>query len=171
VKTLSSNPESFFPNSPNERLDSYLIKPLFYLLAALLFGTALWYFAIHSDEPPAAATAPRRLELILSGVFTSNLSLSEAELKTVWCDSAGFHVVSTKGVVLPLALSLSGLSGENGSYQILGASSDFTLSIAKTTYTLQSGTVASSPGLRIFNASFVDAQNQPLLVSGRLSCP
>lgn len=148
---------------------------LFITLALALFGAAVWYsfrLAARNDvAPPANPEA--RLELILSGTLSGSLSLGAAELKTVRCDPSGFQLASTQRAAYPLTLSFRGAPGsaENYAYYALGSGSDFRLKVNGTRYTLLSGTVTASPGERTFNASLLDAQSQPLQVSGRLTCP
>lgn len=172
MKTIPRNPASFFPGGPGEHPDSYLVEPLLYLIAALLLGAALWYVVTLPYETAAAPAAPARLELILSGALTDTLSSGERDLKTMHCGPSGFVLETSHGAVLPLKLTFSSTAAQgSGGYQVLGANSDLTLQLGGTPYTLLSGSVTSSPGLRTFNASFVDAQSQPLFISGRLNCP
>lgn len=147
------------------------------VLAVALFSAALWYslrLAARNDALPAASPDPvERLELILSGTLSGNLSLGTAELETVRCDASGFQLTSTQRVAYPLTLSFRGAPGgaESYAYYALGSGSNFKLKVGGTPYTLLSGTVTASLGARTFNASLLDAQRQPLQVSGRLTCP
>lgn len=146
-------------------------------LSVALFGAVLWYslrFAARNDAALAASPAPEaRLELILSGALSGSLSLGAAELETVRCDASGFQLASTQRVAYPLRLSFRGATGgtESYAYYALGSGGNFKLKVGGTPYTLLSGTVTASPGERTFNASLLDAQSQPLQVSGRLTCP
>jgi hypothetical protein len=146
-------------------------------LSAALFSAALWYslrFAARNDAVPAASPAPEvRLELILSGALSGSLNLGAAELKTVQCSASGFQLASTREAAYPLRLSFRGAPGraESYAYYALGSGGDFKLKVGGTPYTLLSGTVTASPGERTFNASLLDAQSQPLQLSGRLTCP
>ena len=172
MKAIPRNPASFFPHGPGEHPDRYLVKPLLYLLAALLLGAALWHVATRPDEPAAAPAAPARLELILSGVLTDTLSLGGSDLETMNCGPSGFTLETRPGTALPLELTLSTTTAQgSGGLQVLGSNRKLTLQLGGSPYTLLGGSVTSSPGVRIFNASFVDGQSQPLLISGRLNCP
>lgn len=146
-------------------------------LSVALFGAAVWYslrFAARDGAAPAASPDPEvRLELILSGTLSGSLSLGAAELRTVQCSASGFQLASTQRAAYPLRLSFRGAAGstESYAYYALGSGGDFKLKVGGTPYTLLSGTVTASPGERAFNASLLDAQSQPLQVSGRLTCP
>jgi hypothetical protein len=153
-------------------------------LALVLFGTGVWWSFWHAaqgDAPPAQVPAAG-LELVLSGALTGPLSLSEAELRDVRCGASGFRVVSSQTVVFPLELTFTGVATEMAgkrseeipaaaSYYVLGSEGELTLSLDRTTYTLLSGTVTTAPGGWRFSASLIDAQSQPLQLSGRLVCP
>lgn len=174
MKTISRNPASFFPSGPGEHPDSYLVEPLLYLLAALLLGAALWHVVTLTDETAATLVAPARLELILSGALTDTLSSGERDFKTLRCGPSGFALETSNGAALPLKLTFSSIAAQSsGGYQVLGSNSDsdLTLQLGGTPYTLLSGSVTSSAGLYTFNAFLVDAQSQPLFISGRLNCP
>lgn len=172
MKTIPRSPASFFPHSPGEQPDSYLIKPLLYLLAMLLLGAALWHVATLPDETAVAPAASARLELILSGVLTDTLSLGKSDLKTMHCGPSGFALETRSGAALPLKPHFSSTPAQGSdSYQVLDSASDLRLQLGGTFYTLLDGSVTSSPGLHTFNASLVDVQGQPLLVSGRFTCP
>jgi hypothetical protein len=168
------------PSSRHPHLRPLNIRVETALLIALsvaLFGVAVWYslrLAARNDAMPAASPDPgARLELILSGTLSGSLSLGAAELKTVQCSASGFQLASTRETAYPLRLSFRGAPGraESYAYYALGSGGDFKLKVGSTSYTLLSGTVTASPGARTFNASLLDAQSQPLQVSGRLVCP
>lgn len=172
MKPIPRKPASFFPHGPGEHLDSYLVKPLLYLLVVLLLGAALWHVATLPDEAAAAPAAPARLELLLSGALTDTLSLGKSDLKTMHCGPSGFALETRLGAALPLKLTFDSTPAQGSdSYQALDSASVLTIQLGGTPYTLLDGSVISSPGLRTFNASLVDVQSQPLLVSGRFTCP
>lgn len=153
------------PQVPNRGVEIALTVTLLFAL----FGTA-WYLAQGRQEvTPAAPEA--RLELLLSGTVTSSLSLGASELRTVQCSPSGFQLASTKGGAFPFTLAFNAPASANGTFYVLGSKSNFTLKLNGAVYTLVSGTVTTKPGIRTFNASFTDAQSQPLFISGRLNCP
>ncbi len=178
MKTLTHDTPTFFPQGPDTRKaapDSYLTKLLLPLvLITALFGSALWYiFTVPSRLTPAAAPQAR-LELSLSGAYTSNLSLGQNELNMTQCGPSSFTLASRDGAVVPLTLSFNGAaakSSQNSSFFVTGAQNALSLTLAGTPYTLLSGNVTVAPGIRTFYASFTDAQGQPLELSGRLVCP
>ncbi len=141
----------------------------------IILGMALSYALLTPRNAATPVVNPGvGLELVLSGAVTSTLSLDTDELKTVRCSPTGFHLESARATAFPLGLSFSGAPGgvsTNGAFYALGSRGDFTLKLNGTPYTLLSGTVTTSPRLHTFNASLVDAQSQPLQVSGRLVCP
>lgn len=83
-------------------------------LIIVLFGTAIWYLVWHaaqSGAPPTQVPAAG-LELLFSGALTGPLSLSEAKLRDVRCDTSGFRVMSSQTVVFPLELTFTGVTAE-----------------------------------------------------------
>ncbi len=144
------------------------------VLVLLLVVATVWaVFPSRSGSVPAQPEAG--LELALSGVVSSTLNLSANELRTMQCGPTGFQLESIQTTAFPLRLAFNAPasvnSGANSTFYTLGSNSTLALSIDGAAYTLLSGTVTTSPGLKTFNASFVDAQSQPLQLSGRLSCP
>lgn len=162
---------TYFPHGFGEGPD--LVRPLLYLFAALLLGSAFWYLFTprNAASTEIVRTPQAGLELVLSGVLTSNLSFRADDLSELRCTPSGFSAQSLGDTVTPIALSFAGTGSETGSYELLDSSSALTLTAAGARYTLQSGSVSTAPGLRTFNASLIDAQGQPLQLSGRLSCP
>ncbi len=143
-------------------------------LVLLVFGTAVWYVSFATRNGAVPVTDPKAgLELVFSGAVTSTLSLAADELKAVRCSPNGFQLESTRETAFPLELAFSGAAGRaNSSYHnILGSNSTFSLRVNGTAYTLLSGTVTFTQGVHTFNASLINAQSQPLQVSGRLLCP
>lgn len=174
MKTLARHPE-LFPHGPMGRSNGPFPKAarvfLTVLIFALVLGIGFQYVATLLNGPNPVVRPQPGLELILSGVLTSNLSFRADDLSEIRCTPSGFTVQSLGHNVTPIELSLSGLRGEPGSYELLGSNSTLALTAAGARYTLQSGNVTTSPGLRTFTASLTDAQSQPLQISGRLSCP
>lgn len=171
MKAIPHNSASFFPRGPGGHTDSYLVKPLLYLLAALLFSAALWHVATLPDEATAARAAPARLELILSGALTDTLSLGKSNLKTMTCGPSGFALETRPGAALSLKLTFEGAPARtSGSRRTLGPDGNLTLRVGGTLYVLMGGSATSTPELRTFNASFADPLGLPLLVNGRLVC-
>lgn len=152
-------------------------------LALVVFGTVAWYLLWLATRdgavPPTASPAEPEagLELLLSGVVTSSLSLGTAEMADlkagpVWCDASGFRIASPPGAAFPLELTFSGIPEDAGSsLYTLGSRSDVTLRVSGAPYTLLSGTLTTTPGGHTFYGLFVDARSQPLQLSGRLVCP
>ena len=140
------------------------------ILALMLIVATIW--AIFPEPRSTAPTQPEAgLELVLSGVVSSTATLGADELQTLQCSPTGFRLMSTQTTAFPLTLAFNAPASANSSYYILGSNSTLALEIDGSPYTLLSGTVTTSPGVYTFNASFVDAQSQPLQLSGRLSCP
>ena len=138
-------------------------------LTLALLG-AVWYVFLAAGQEITPTVPEARLELLLSGAVTSSLSLGAPELKTMQCSPSGFQLSSVSGVAFPLELAFSAPASANSTFYVLGSNSDFALKLNGANYTLLSGTVTTSPGIRSFNASLVDAQSQPLQLSGRLVC-
>lgn len=157
------------PKLPSQRVENALAI----VLVLVIFGTVLSYaLLIPRNDATPAANPEAGLELVLSGAVTSTLSLGADELNTVRCSPSGFSLKSTADTAFTLQLAFSGVPGEaNGSYHILGSRGAFSLRVNGTAYTLLSGTVTFSQGVRTFNASLVNTQSQPLQLSGRLLCP
>lgn len=157
------------PKLPLQRIENALAI----VLALVVLGTAVWYVPFATRNGAVPVTAPKAgLELVFSGAVTSTLSLAADELKAVRCSPNGFQLESTRETAFPLELAFSGAAGKaNSSYQILGSNSTFSLRVNGTAYTLLSGTVTLTQGVHTFNASLVNAQSQPLQLSGRLLCP
>ena len=139
------------------------------VLALLLVIGTIWAIFPEPRSTPAQPTAG--LELVLSGVVSSTATLGADEFQTLQCSPTGFRLASTQTTAFPLTLAFNAPVSANGSYYVLGSNSTLTLKIDGATYTLLSGTVTTSLGVYTFNASFIDAQSQPLQLSGRLSCP
>ncbi len=156
---------------PQPKLPSQesLTNTLGIILALMLVFATVW--AILSRNNPAPVQAEAGLELALSGVAASTTTLGANELQRVQCSPTGFQVASTQATAVPLTMSFNAPASANSSFYTLGSDSALTLELDGTPYTLLSGTVTTTPGVRTFNASFVDVQSQPLQLSGRLSCP
>ena len=172
MKATYTRPFSRYPRFLQPKLPSpeELANTLGIVLSLLLIVAAVW--AVFPKQTSVAPAQPGAgLELALSGVVSGTVSLSANELATVQCSPKGFQLVSTQATAFPLTLAFSAPASANGSFYTLGSNSTLTLNIDGAAYTLLSGTVTTSPGLYTFNASFVDAQSQPLQLSGRLSCP
>lgn len=154
------------------------------VLAVLtLFAVGLYFVAQRTAYAPQPVTGPR-LELALSGVLTSQVSLSENDFASVRCTPTGFNLKSVSGV-LPMGLELRfqgpGAGGKSATY-LLGAGVG-PLTLRTVTDEGAPGSVFSSSdgsvtktGTKtgdtfIFAASLTDVYGQPLLVSGRLECP
>ncbi len=147
-----------------------LANTLGIVLALMLVIATAW--AIFPEPNSAVPMEPETgLELALSGVVASTATLSPDELQTVQCSAAGFQVASTQTTAFPLTMRFDAPAGASSTFYTLGSNSALALNIDGATYTLLSGAVTTSPGVYTFNASFVDAQGQPLQLSGRLSCP
>ena len=161
---------SYYPRFPGSGVPSRGTEiALGLMLVFALFG-AVWFIVWTAQQETTPAAPEARLELLLSGAATSSLSLGAPELKTVQCSPSGFSLAAP-GAAFPLMLAFNAPTSANGTFYVLGSSSDFTLRLNGVVYTLASGTVTTSPGVRTFNASFTDAQSQPLFISGRLNCP
>lgn len=157
------------PKLPSQEVENALAI----VLTLVILGTVLLYALLtpRNDATPVA-NPETGLELVLSGAVTSTLSLGADELKTVRCSPSGFSLESTAKTAFPLQLAFSGVPGEaGGSHYILGSRGTFSLRVNGTAYTLLSGIVTFRQGVRTFNASLVNAQSQPLQLSGRLLCP
>lgn len=156
------------PKLPPQRVENALAI----VLTLVILGTVLSHTLLTPRNDAAPTANPEAgLELVLSGAVTSTLSLGADELKTMRCSPSGFSL-DTAETPFPLELAFSGTPGKaNGSHYILGSRGTFSLRVNGTAYTLLSGTVTFSQGVRTFNASLVNTQSQPLQLSGRLLCP
>lgn len=159
----------YYPHLPSPRMPKRGVEIA--LAVTLLFAlfTAAW-FLTQSRQEVVPATPEARLELLLSGVVTSSLSVGADQL-SVQCSPSGFQLTSTEGTAFPLTLAFNAPASANATFYVLGSKGDFALRLNGADYTLVSGTVTTTPGARTFNASFVDAQSQPLQLNGRLTCP
>ena len=147
-----------------------LANTLGVVLTLLLIVAAVW--AIFPDSSSTVPAKPEAgLELVLSGVVSSTTTLGANELQTVQCSPTGFQLASTQRAAFPFTLAFNAPTSANSSFYVLGSNSALALNVDGAAYTLLSGTVTTSPGVYTFNASFVDAQSQPLQLSGRLTCP
>lgn len=171
MKTLTP---SYRPNYP-KRADN--VTPFAVLLALTLFAVGLYFAAQRPVYAPQPVAEPR-LELALSGVLTSQVSLSENDFASVRCTPTGFYLKSVSGFA-PMGLELRFQGPENRAQNatyLLGAGvGPLTLktvygSASSSSFSSHSGSVTKSAGAFIFSASLTDAYSQPLLVSGRLSC-
>lgn len=176
MKTLTQQPPTFFPHGPERQhrtVDPYLVKFVVSLaLVVALFGSALWYIFTVPDRKLSALTPETRLELSLSGAYTSNLSLSQNDLSVTQSGPSGFTVASKRGTLIPFKLSFGGDAAQNSrnsSFFLTGARDDLSLRVAGTPYTLQSGSVTVTPEGRTVYATFSNAQGQPLVLSGNLT--
>lgn len=156
-----------YPHLPSPRMPKRGVEIA--LAVTLLFAlfTAAW-FLTQSRQEVVPATPEARLELLLSGVVTSSLSVGADQL-SVQCSPSGFQL-STAGTAFPLALAFDAPTSANATFYVLGSRDNLTLTLNGAVYTLVSGTVTTTPGARTFNASFIDAQSQPLQLNGRLRC-
>lgn len=159
----------YYPRLPSPQIPKRGVEVA--LTVTLLFALfiAAWYLAQGRQEV-VLATPEARLELLLSGAVTSSLSLGADEV-SVQCGPSGFQLASTEGTTFPLTLAFNAPASANATFYVLGSRGDFSLTLNGAVYTLVSGTVTTTPGARIFNASFTDAQSQPLQLNGRLVCP
>lgn len=146
-----------------------LANTLGIVLTLALVVAAVW--AIFPNRSSAAPATPEAgLELVLSGVVSGTATLGQSELQTAQCSPTGFQVAGTQTTAFPLKMSFNAPALANSTFYTLGSNSALTLELDGAAYTLLSGTVVTAPGVYTFNASFVDAQSQPLQLSGRLSC-
>lgn len=151
--------------------------PLAVLLILTLFFAGLYLVTQRPTYAPQPVTGPR-LELALSGVLTSQLSLLKDDLASVRCTPSGFYVKSGPAL-LPVGLELHFRgpdSGHRSATYLLGAGvGPLTLntggSASGATFRSGSGSVTKTADAFTFSASLTDLYGQPLLVSGRLSCP
>ena len=165
------HPRFLQPKLPSQ---ADLADTLGVVLALLLIVAAVW--AIFPEPRSTAPAQPRAgLELALSGVVSSSDMFGADALQTLQCSPTGFRLASKEATAFPLSLAFNAPAAANTSanstFYTLGSNSTLALSIDGSPYTLLSGTVTTTPGVYTFNASFVDAQSQPLQLSGRLSCP
>ena len=167
ARSFTHRPRFLQPKLPSQE---ELANTLGVVLTLMLVIAAVWaVFPNRNSTVPAQPEAG--LELVLSGVVSSTATLGSSELQTVQCSPTGFRLASTQATAFPLTLAFSAPASANGSFYILGSNRAFRLNLDGAAYTLLSGTVTASPGVYAFNASFIDAQSQPLQLSGRLSCP
>lgn len=147
-----------------------LANTLGIVLVLMLVIATVW--AIFPEPRGVTPVQPEAgLELAFSGVVSSTTTLDSNELQTVQCSPTGFQLASTQATAFPLTMSFNAPASANDSFYTLGLRSTLALNIDGAAYTLLSGTVTTAPGVYTFNASFIDAQSQPLQLSGRLSCP
>lgn len=160
----------YYPHLPSPELPRRAVEIALGLVLVLALLGAAWFIVWTAQKETTPAVPEARLELLLSGAVTSSLSLDTSELKTVQCSPSAFSLAAP-GTAFPLAAAFNAPASADGAFYVLGSKGDFTLRVNGAVYTLVSGTVTSSPGVRTFNASFTDAQSQPLQLSGRLVCP
>ena len=166
TRPFTRHPRFLQPKLPSQ---DELANTLGVVLALMLFVAAVW--AIFPDRSSTVPAKPEaRLELVLSGVVASTTTLGANELQDVQCSPNGFQVASTQATAFPLTLAFNAPALANSSYYVLGSNSTLALKIDGAAYILLSGTVTTSPGIYTFSTSFVDAQSQPLQLSGRLNC-
>lgn len=170
---------SYRPSYPKR---ANIETPLAVLFVLTLFAAGLYAVTQRPTYAPQPVTGPR-LELALSGVLTSQLSLTEDDFASVRCTPAGFYLKSVAGSA-PMGLELRfqgpGSGTQNATY-LLGAGVG--------PLTLRTVTDGGAPGSVFrsldgsvtktgtktgdkfaFTASLTDVYGQPLLVSGRLEC-
>lgn len=152
--------------------------PLAVLLVLTLLATGLYFVTQRPAYAPPPVAGPR-LELALSGVLTSQLSLAGNDVALVRCAPSGFYVRSAP-TLAPVGLELRFRSpgeGRGNATYVLGAGvGPLTLrtvysGAAGATFSSNSGSVTRSAEGFVFSASLTDAYGQPLVVSGRLGCP
>ncbi len=168
---------SYRPRFLPKRLDTE--TPLAALFVLTLFSVGLYFVTQRPTYAPQPVTGPR-LELVLSGVLTSQISLSENDFASVHCTPTGFDLRSVSGV-LPTGLELRfrgpGAGQHNATYVLGRGVGPLTLTTAVAgspsgpPFRSVGGNVTRTPDSFMFSASLTDANGQPLLVSGRLECP
>lgn len=152
--------------------------PLAALFVLTLFFVGLYFAAQRPTYAPQPLTGPR-LELALSGILTSQLSLTEDDFASVRCTATGFDLKSVSDLA-PVGLELrfrGPASTHSSATYLLGAGvGPLTLrtmygDVSGSAFYSHSGSVTKSAEAFTFNAALTDAYGQPLLVSGRLRCP
>ena len=170
---------SYRPSYPKS---AYPETPLAVLFVLTLFAVGLYFVTQRPTYAPQPVTGPR-LELALSGVLTSQLSLTEDDFASVRCTPAGFHLRSVAGftpVGLELRFQGPGAGGKSATYLLGAGVGPLTLrtvnneSAPGSVFSSSDGsvtrTVTKTGDTFVFTASLTDVYGQPLLVSGRLSC-
>ena len=159
----------------------YLETPLAVLFVFTLFAAGLYTVTQRPTYAPQPVAGPR-LELALSGVLTSQLSLTKEDFASVRCTPAGFYLKSVPGFApLGLELRFQGPgSAQNATYLLGAGVGPLTLrtvnneSAPGSVFSSSDGsvtkTVTKTGDTFVFTASLTDVYGQPLLVSGRLSC-
>ncbi len=171
---------SYRPSYPKSADTATLFMVLFVLT---LFAVSLYAVTQRPTYAPPPVAGPR-LELALSGVLTSQVSLTKEDFASVRCTPAGFYLRSVSGFA-PMGLELrfqGPKAGGNSATYLLGAGvGPLTLrtvtdgSAPGSVFRSLAGTVtktgAKTGDTFTFTASLTDVYGQPLLVSGRLECP
>ena len=169
---------SYRPSYPKP---AQLETPLAVLFVLTLFATSLYAVTQRPTYAPQPVAGPR-LELSLSGVLTSQLSLTKEDFASVRCTPAGFYLKSVSDLApTGLELRFQGPGSTRNATYLLGAGvGPLTL---KTVYGSAPGSVFSSSDGSVtktgtktgdafaFTASLTDVYGQPLFASGRLECP
>lgn len=166
---------SYRPSYP-KRTDTETLLAVFFVLT--LFVAGLYTVAQRPTYAPQPVAGPR-LELALSGVLTSQFSLTEADFAHVRCTPSGFYVKSDSAL-LPVGLELrfqsSGTENDTATYLLGAGVGPLALrtvyeGVSGSSFSSHSGNVTKSAGAFTFSAALTDAHGQPLLVGGRLECP
>ena len=171
---------SYRPSYPKP---AYFETPLAVLFVLTLFAAGLYAVTQRPTYAPQPVAGPR-LELALSGVLTSQLSLTKEDFASVRCTPAGFYLKSVSGYA-PMGLELRfqgpGTGTQNATYLLGAGVGPLTLrtvtdeSAPGSVFGSRDGSVtrtaAKTGDTFTFTASLTDAYGQPLLVSGRLECP
>lgn len=167
---------SYRPRFLPKRLDTE--TPLAVLFVVALFSAGLYFVTQRPTYAPQPVTGPR-LELVLSGVLTSQVSLSEDGFSLVRCTPTGFHLKSAAAsATMGLELRFRGpeAGGDSATYLLGVGVGPLSLrtgygGASSSAFSSHSGSVTKSAGAFSFSASLTDLHGQPLLVSGRLVCP
>ena len=172
MKTLTPSYRPLYPKHAD------IETPLAVLFVLTLFFVGLYFVMQRPTYAPQPVTGPR-LELALSGVLTSQVSLSENDFASVRCTPTGFDLKSVSGV-LPVGLELHfqapEASGSSATYRLGAGVGPLSLEpvyggLSGSAFRSYSGSVTKSAGVFSFSASLTDLYGQPLLVSGQLVCP
>ncbi len=166
---------SYRPNYP-QRTDTE--APLAVLLVLALFAASLYALTQRPTYAPQPVAGPR-LELALSGVLTSQVSLSENDFASVRCTAAGFQLKSMSDFApMGLELRFQGprARNDNATYLLGAGVGPLTLtavdgSVPGSVFSALAGNVTKTGDTFTFTAALTDVYGQPLLVSGRLECP
>ena len=171
---------SYRPSYPKP---AQLETPLAVLFVLTLFATSLYAVTQRPTYAPRPVTGPQ-LELALSGVLTSQLSLTADDFASVRCTPAGFSLKSVSDLAptgLELRFQSPGNSARNATYRLGAGVGPLTLrtvtdgSAPGSLFSSSDGSVTKT-GTKTgdafaFTASLTDVYGQPLFASGRLECP